>query len=90
VGVYHHGVLGDLWSLGWQAYQQGNISFIGLFVELASALNRLLIDTSQGVAPVVTEYAQRLVAGNSIVVTYVLGYALSALLIFLIRLFTGL
>jgi hypothetical protein len=55
VGVYHHGVIGDLGYL----------------------------------VLVVSDYAQRLVAGNSIVVTYVLGYALSALLIFLIKIFIG-
>lgn len=89
VGVYHFGILHDLWDLAWQAHSQGNLSFVGVFVELASALNRLLIETGQGIVPQVTEYASRLVAGNSVLVTYVLGYALSALLIFLIRLFTG-
>nr|WAY16594.1 putative RNA-dependent RNA polymerase [Rhizoctonia solani mitovirus 115] len=89
VGVYHHGLLVDLWNLGWQAYQAGNISLPSLLVELALALNRLLIETGSGVVPVISEYAQRLVVGNSVVVTYVLGYALSALLIFLIRLFIG-
>lgn len=89
MGVYHHGILGDLLTFGWQAYQQGNISLVSLLVELLSAWNRLLIETSQGAAPVITEYTQRLVSGNSFLVTYVLGYALSALLIFLIRIFIG-
>lgn len=62
---------------------------LGLLTELGLGLNRLLIETAQGVTPVVSDYAQRLVSGNSVLVTYVLGYALSGLLIFLIRLFIG-
>lgn len=89
MGVYHFGILHDLWDLAWQAHSQGNLSFVGVLAELASALNRLLIETGQGIVPQVADYASRLVAGNSVLVTYVLGYALSALLIFLIRLFTG-
>jgi hypothetical protein len=90
VGVYHHGLLGELVSFGWNAYQVGNISLPGLLLHLWAAMNELLVQTAQNITPQLTEYTQRLVAGNNFLVTYVLGYALSALLIFLIRLFTGL
>jgi hypothetical protein len=89
VGVYHFGPLSELWSLDLQAYQNGNLSALMVLADMVSFLNRCLYDVGSNTIPVVTRYGQEVIAGNSILGNYLLGWGLSALLIYLIRVFIG-